>query len=196
MTGNTWQRGCRGKPTFIIQSLTSAALGWLSQAHETLFCTYTRQNTGLITAAEPHPVICFLHQWCRPDLATGCGDLCCDLCRRRKALLTMVLLEWHCQVRSLIAAAFIYSFIHSLTKQPRQAGWACCLLGQDNQSTSASEIDPTNQQTPFRQNGRMSHIWVKILQNTYTLSHHHFSMKDVLRQWSLRISTHTVSLII
>lgn len=51
-TGNTWQRGCRGKPTFIIQTVTSAALGWLSQPHETLFSTYMHQNTALITAAE------------------------------------------------------------------------------------------------------------------------------------------------
>lgn len=41
-------------------TVTSAALGRLSQAHETLFSTYRCQNTALVTAAESLWLICFM----------------------------------------------------------------------------------------------------------------------------------------
>lgn len=146
-TGNTWQRGCRGKPTFIIQTVTSAALGWLSQPHETLFSTYMRQNTGLITAAESLWVICFMAvmQILLGPLRGHCKDI----------VTNGSLLSGFWRIRSVIAAAFIPSFIHSfihafihlLSSNCRQGGHAVfSLRATKGRRRSASETDLTNHQ--------------------------------------------------
>lgn len=139
-TGNTWQRGCRGKPTFIIQTVTSVALGWLSQAHETLFSTYMSQNTALITAAESLWVICFMAVM---QILLGHRMWAFVLHPYADTVNTLwptVLFEWllankisNCSSFYSFIHSFIYSCIHSFIKQSLQAGWACCVFTQGNQ---------------------------------------------------------------
>lgn len=110
MTLNTWGRECKGRPTFIIHSVTSLALGWLSQPHEMRFCTYRCWSTALITAAESLWVTHFI-----PVLRilnvhrTSCWDLCCTLHRRYKGILIMVLFEHFLAIKISNNSSFFFA---------------------------------------------------------------------------------------
>lgn len=136
MTLNTWGTECKERPTFIIHSLTSSALGRLSQPHEMRFCIYRCWSTALITAAESLCVTHFIPVMQILNVhRTLCGDLCCKLHRRYKGILMMALFEHFLAIKISNNSSFFSSFF----LQSPQAAQACCFFTQAVSRTTKGE---------------------------------------------------------
>lgn len=134
MTLSTWGRQCKGRPTFIIRSLTSSALGRLSQPHEMWFCTYRCWSSALVTAAESLWVTHFIPVMQILNVhRTLCGDLCCTLHRHDKGILIMALFEHFIAMKISNNSSFFFFL------QSPQAAWACSLFTQAVYGTTKGE---------------------------------------------------------
>lgn len=130
MTLDTRGRECKGRPTFIIHSLMSSALGRLSQPHEMRFCTYRCWSSALITAAESLWVTHFIPVMQIFNVhRTLCGDLCCTLHRRYKGKLMMAHLL---AIKIRNNSSLFFFFLQS----PQAA---CCLFTQAVYGTTKGE---------------------------------------------------------